>query len=83
MTEDQRFIAIGAYINSALYCAGVFVAGIVRGNPWAWRLALATVGVTFLCYNAQLALPQIGRGTLSFMTWCTIVVGICAGVSLL
>jgi 4-hydroxybenzoate polyprenyltransferase len=45
---------IGALINSALYLVCVFVAGLVTGHPWAWKLAIASIGVTFLAYSFQL-----------------------------
>lgn len=44
---------VGLLINSALYCAGVFVAGIVTGNLVAAYLAIATVGVCYLSYLWQ------------------------------
>lgn len=83
MTEDQRLLVIGAYINSALYCAGVFVAAIVTGNPFAWRLAIGTAGLNFLAYFAQLWPQRCQPWILILMVGLTIVVGICAGVALL
>jgi hypothetical protein len=83
MTEDQRLLVIGAYINSALYCAGVFVAGILLSHPLAWQLALATVGVTFLSYFAQLAAQYLQPWVLVAFVLITILLGIAAGVVLL
>lgn len=54
MTADQRFLAIGVYINSALYLAGVFTAGVLFAHPWAWKLALMAAGFAYLTYLAQL-----------------------------
>lgn len=49
----NEILARGVQINSALYLAGCFVAGLVTGNGWAWRFALAAAGVTYLSYLAQ------------------------------
>ena len=88
MTADQRVIAIGAYINSALYCAGVFVAGLLTGNPLAWRLALVTAGANFLCYFAQMGCYCLLRAqarafAVASLSALTIFIGLCAGVALL
>ena len=44
---------IGALINSALYLVCVFVAGLVTGHPWASRLAIVSIAVTFCTYVLQ------------------------------
>lgn len=51
-------IVRGIQINSALYLAGAFVAGLVVDNPLAWKLALAAIGVTYLSYLAQMPRMQ-------------------------
>ena len=48
---------IGALINSALYLVCVFVAGLVTGHSWAWKLAIVSLGVTFLIYATELSTP--------------------------
>lgn len=81
MTEDQRFLAIGIYINSALYLTGVFVAGLVTNNPSAWKSALFSAGIAYLAYYAQVAkLPIFINGIL---TGITLGSGSIAGVFLL
>lgn len=75
-------IARGVQINSALYLVACFVAGLVQHNPFAWRLAIAAMGVTYLSYLFQLSAPNVSilnRGTV----YASIVLGICAGLSLL
>lgn len=83
MTETQRLLAIGAYVNSALYCAGVFVAGMLTANALAWRLALMTVGANFLCYLLQLHARDFQPWVPALASVMTIVLGILAGVALL
>ncbi len=45
---------IGAMVNSAIYLASVFTAGLVMQNHWAWRAAIVAMGVTYLSYLAQM-----------------------------
>lgn len=53
MTPDQKFVAIGVYLNSALYFSGIFIAGLLTNNELVWKLALAGVGFTYLLYVGQ------------------------------
>jgi hypothetical protein len=50
MTNDQRMQTLGAYINGALYLAGVIAAGLITGNAFAWKAAIAAAGVSFVTY---------------------------------
>lgn len=81
MTQDQKFLAIGVYINSALYLGAIFVAGLVVGNVWARNAAIFAMGLSYIAYYVQIAaLPytaQIGATVLS------IIVGVAAGLLLL
>lgn len=52
MNENQRFLLLGCYINSALYLVGCFVAGMLLHSP-AWKWALAASGAAFLSYIIQ------------------------------
>lgn len=53
MNADQRITVLGIYINGALYLAGAIAAGLVLGNAWAWKPALASAGVSFIAYAFQ------------------------------
>lgn len=78
---------VGALLNSAIYLACVFFAGIVVGDPLAWKLALAAMGVTYLSHVAGMraAVLQSGRWiTVSnAVVIASIAIGIAAGVALL
>jgi hypothetical protein len=80
--NQQALVYVGLFVNGALYLAGCFVAGIVAGNPWAWRLALAAAGVTYLCYLAQ-TVPNAPHAILVFLLLLSIALGATAGLSLL
>jgi len=73
---------VGLLINSALYLSGCFIAGLVTGNPWAWKMSLATMGVTYLCYwfQADTALPPL---VVKFTVILSICMGAAAGIGLL
>lgn len=77
----KSVMAAGVLINSALYLNGVFVAGLVEGNLWAWKLALAAFGVTYLSYLAQF----IREGSILAVgaVWLSIALGAAAGLALL
>lgn len=81
MTQDQRFLAIGCYINSALYLAGCFIAGIVYGHPYAWKLAVVTYGICFLGYLSQVS--EFRAYVSFFLVVTSILTGIASGLTLL
>lgn len=81
MSEDQRFLAIGCYINSALYLAGVFVAGIVYRHPHAVHFSLASAGFSFLGYFAQVANAK--RSISAALVILSVGLGAVAGLLLL
>lgn len=56
--DERPYLYIAILINSALYLTGVFVAGLMLGNGWAWKLALLTAGLCYLSYMAQLIAMQ-------------------------
>lgn len=58
MSEDQKFLALGIYINSALFIIGVFVAGLVLNVPLAWKGAILTAGISYLAYVAQVTMAS-------------------------
>lgn len=82
MTPDQKFLAIGIYINSALYLSAVFTAGLWTGNALAWKLAIATFGTCYLAYVAQVTIPEL-RGLNIGLVIASVVLGMLAGLSLL
>lgn len=72
-------IFVGILLNSALYLSGCFIAGLVTGNPVAWRLALAAMGIVYICYCLQ----GIGHRLSGAVTWLSVALGAAAGLSLL
>lgn len=80
MTDLQRIYAFGLIVNSALYLAAVFVAGLLTQNAWAWQAAIGTMGVTYLSYAAHLVeRPRAARSLASL----SILTGVVAGLRLL
>lgn len=81
MTPDQKFLAIGVYLNSALYFSGAFIAGILTHNEVVWKLALAGVGFTYLLYVGQvMGAPLLAQKA---TMWLSLAAGAAAGVMLL
>lgn len=78
---SREFLAIGCYINSALYLAAVFIAGLTTGNPWAWKLAIAAMGVTYLCFLVQVY--GLSLKVVNAVVAASIIFGAAAGVALL
>lgn len=81
MNETQRILAWGAYINGALYLAGVFVAGLVTQHPPAWKGAVAAAGISFMSYTFQLS--EVPRLMQLMAVGASIGMGAAAGVLLL
>lgn len=81
MTADQRFIAIGIYINSALYLAGAFIAGLLLQNAWAWKLALVSAGISYIGYSLQVEKAPYRFSVLAVAV--SILFGALSGLSLL
>jgi hypothetical protein len=77
---DHALIRSGILINSALYLSGCFVAGLVVGSPLAWKAALLTAAICYLCYSAQDAWCQRLAQVLRVLSLLT---GTAAGVALL
>lgn len=51
----KQAIYFGLLINSALYLAGCFTAGLYLGVPLAWKLSIATAAIAYFSYTAQQA----------------------------
>ncbi len=71
----------GILINSTLYLVGCFVVGLVRDNPFAWRLALASAALSYVGYVAQTR--QGWYGAAERWTIAGMVAGAAAGLTLL
>lgn len=76
---------IGAMVNSAIYLASVFTAGLVTHNHWAWQAAIVAMGVTYLSYiaNLEAAWERIPIAISHAITVISIILGTFAGLMLL
>lgn len=87
MTPDQRFLAIGCYINSALYLTGCFVVSVFVHHGVAYLLALISAALCFLSYSAQIAGPQLEatgwNRSAAILTAASTATGATAGVLVL
>ena len=87
----KLIMAIGGLLNSALYLAGGFFAGIVFGDPHVVKLALFAVGLTYLSYVAQFVADAnsdsrvllAAAGLAPVLVWASIAIGLLAGLVLL
>lgn len=53
MTPEQRIMAIGAFVNGALFLIFAFTLGLWAAKPAASAFALLSSGAAFLCYATQ------------------------------
>lgn len=81
MDETQRCLAWGVYTSEALYEAGVFAAGLVTQNPFAWKLAIATAGIAYVSYAGQIM--GIPRKIATAIVILNFTVGAAAGIALI
>lgn len=88
----HQAIYFGLLINSALYIAGCFVAGIVFGVSLAWKLAIVTAAIIYVSYFVQTVGSFDGyqastknalKGIAVLLTLASIVSGAVAGMALL
>lgn len=79
--DDRKWLIVGLLINSALYISTVFALGIVEHNAVASKLAVATAGVTYLSYFAQLS--DGARQISSVLVVTSILAGVAAGAALI
>lgn len=78
----MNLLIVAIIVNSALYIAMVFTAGLVTHNAVAYMIAIMTAGVCYLSYSAQVIWPK--QNFVSLVTvLASIVLGVLAGVSLL
>lgn len=82
---NLHITALGAFIYGALYLTGVFVAGIVTVDPWAWKLALVSAGLAYLTQLADGAaqMAHMWTGIITTLLIVTVAASIAAGVMLL
>jgi hypothetical protein len=79
----KMLLIAGALLNSALYLTGCFVAGLVVGNPIAWKLSLVAAGLVFLAYSLMATgHPRLSAAS-DYVGAASWVVGIAAGGFLL
>ena len=88
MTREtfKLVMAIGVLLNSALYLAACFVAGLVLGKPLVYDLAIAASGVTYLSYIAHFSSEEPGDHLHSiaiYLVFASVALGVLAGLSLL
>lgn len=85
MTAHQLFLAGAAVLYSTLYLALVVVVGLATGNPLAWKLGLASLGLCYLCFVFQYygGVHAIYLTVANTAVACSIVAGVLAGVALL
>jgi hypothetical protein len=85
VTDVQKALAILAGLNSALFLTGAYVAGMVTGNPLAWKMALASCGLAFIGYVAQYlsGVRQAYWYVAGIATAASIVAGVISGGALL
>ena len=78
-------MAIGVLLNSALYLTGCVAAGLIVGNPLAWRMGLAAAGATYLSYICHFASEgNDWHGAWArVLVYTSILLGAFAGISLL
>ena len=85
-SEAQRFVMISTIINSALYCLCIVIAGVIWGNSLAVLLAIATLGVSYLCTTVQtvfdLNAPLVRLLVLVLLA-ISIATGVSAGLALI
>ena len=82
MTWTQIVLALGVYLNAALYLTMVFVAGLVTKNDLAWKLAAVSAGLCYFAYVIQIVFPE-HRHFANSVVATSIIAGIVAGGALL
>jgi hypothetical protein len=74
-------LVVAVIVNSAIYLVAVMYAGLIVGNPFAWRCSIAAMGMTYLSYYVQLM--KMPTPLIYAFVAASIVLGFAAGVSLL
>lgn len=85
MSESQRLIFIAAILNSAIYLSGTMAIGIALNNQFAWKAALAAVGISFASWVLQYHATSSERLALAsvWATAASVIAGAAAGFALL
>ncbi len=86
MNLIPALLAIGLFVNSALYFAFVFVASVVLNRHLAMFTVIAATGVTYFSYYAQIAnlvaRSSVGYTLAGVLVLMSIVLGALAGLFL-
>lgn len=82
MSPDQRLLAAFLVANAAIYVVLVFVAGILKGNDYAWKLSIACAGFTYISYMVQVSFPDY-RSAVLLAFGASVGLGALAGLALL
>lgn len=81
MTPQQRFFFIGLILNSALYLVSCVGIGYLTGNQMAWKAGVASMGLGYVAYAAQLA--SIRRDLCFVFVLASVGAGVVSGLALL
>lgn len=76
-------MVVGAIVNSAIYLVAVFYAGLTYGHPYAWKFAIAAMGVTYLSYLVQIPGREAAPTIAAILVVASILLGAAAGIALL
>jgi hypothetical protein len=83
MDDDQKLSGVAIITHGSLYLAGVYAAGIATGHPWAWKLALASMGVAYIGESLQYAVPFKYRLASLISYGASVILGALAGIALI
>lgn len=83
-TDDRRWLMLAVILNSALYLAAIFVAGLLTDHVIAWRLAIITFGTCYLAPLVQItSTGPLARIIATAIVAWSIVLGLAALVMLM
>lgn len=85
LTDLQRLLAYAVLLNGTVYCSLVFAAGFMTGNPLAWKTAIATIGLCWVCYAGEYlsGFGESFRRVAMLASGLSILTGLAAGLALL
>lgn len=83
--NDIQFAGMGAYLYGALYLASVTAAGLALGNPFTWKLSIASAGFAYIAqYLVAFTIANRAFSTAAYtFIFISAFTGIVAGFSLL
>lgn len=74
-----KLVCAGAIVSSTAYQLMVFAAAALLGVRSAMLVAIATAGVTYLSFLAQVSLPRPPRAFVTILVGASILLGTVAG----